>query len=40
MRAINIDEKIVTIVEKLYAEIECAVIINGHLTNSPHKKSK
>jgi len=37
MRTIKIDEKIVNIVEKLYAEIECAVIINGHLT--PGSKS-
>ena len=32
MRAINIDEKIVKIMENLYAETECAIIINGHLT--------
>ena len=32
MRAINIDEKIVKLIENLYAATECAVIINGHLT--------
>ena len=33
LRAIGIDEKIVNIVEKLYDETECAVVINGHITN-------
>ena len=32
MRAINMDEKIVKIMENLYAETECAIIINGPLT--------
>ena len=33
LRAIGIDEKIVNIVEKLYDETECAVVINGHIAN-------
>ena len=33
MRSIGVDNKIVNIIEQLYEETECAVTINGHITD-------